>query len=205
MDGRELLTIGAVAERAGIAASALRYYDREGIVTSIRSPGGQRRYPRSALRRIAFIRAAQNVGLSLDEIREALSTLPEGRTPTAADWARLSRVVARRASTSRSRRSRRCAGGLSSCIGCGCLSLADCALMNPDDTAGRAGLGRPLPARAAAAAARGRAGRGVAPSNTDATAARSGPLTMSHSVVRTCETVPTRSPAGLWMPMRAPT
>ena len=74
----DLLTIGAVAERAGIAASALRYYDREGIVPSVRSPGGQRRYPRSSLRRIAFIRAAQNVGLSLDEIRDALAALPAG-------------------------------------------------------------------------------------------------------------------------------
>jgi len=146
VDGRELLTIGAVAERAGIAASALRYYDREGIVTSVRSPGGQRRYPRSALRRIAFIRAAQNVGLSLDEIREALSTLPEGRTPTAADWARLSRSWQTRLDE-QIEALEALRGRLSSCIGCGCLSLADCALMNPGDTAGRAGSGaRYLPA-----------------------------------------------------------
>ena len=141
-----LLTIGAVAERAGIAASALRYYDREGIVPSVRSPGGQRRYPRSSLRRIAFIRAAQNVGLSLDEIREALAELPAGRPPTAADWARLSgawrgrldgQIDALEALRDR----------LDSCIGCGCLSLGACALMNPGDAASRSGSGaRFLPA-----------------------------------------------------------
>ena len=171
---------------------------------SVRSPGGQRRYPRSALRRIAFIRAAQNVGLSLDEIREALGTLPEGRPPTADDWARLS-------ASWRSRLDEQIEalealrGRLTSCIGCGCLSLGACALMNPGDSAGEWRAGRPLPARAAAEAARRRGGRGVAPSNARVTAARSGPQTMSHSVARTCETRPTRSPAGLWMPMRAPT
>ena len=146
MERSDLLTIGAVSARAGIAASALRFYDREGLVPSVRSPGGQRRYPRSALRRIAFIRAAQNVGLSLDEIREALGTLPEGRPPTADDWARLSaswrsrldeQIEALEALRDR----------LTSCIGCGCLSLGACGLMNPDDTAGRSGPGaRYLPA-----------------------------------------------------------
>lgn len=146
MDGSDLLTIGAVGRRAGIAASALRFYDREGLVPSVRSPGGQRRYPRSALRRIAFIRAAQNVGLSLDEIRDALGTLPEGRPPTADDWARLS-------ASWRSRLDEQIEalqalrGRLSSCIGCGCLSLGACALMNPDDSAGSGGPGaRFLPA-----------------------------------------------------------
>lgn len=146
MDGSDLLTIGAVSRRAGIAASALRFYDREGLVPSVRSPGGQRRYPRNALRRIAFIRAAQNVGLSLDEIRDALATLPEGRPPTADDWGRLS-------ASWRSRLDEQIEalqalrGRLSSCIGCGCLSLGACALMNPDDSAGRSGPGaRYLPA-----------------------------------------------------------
>jgi MerR family redox-sensitive transcriptional activator SoxR len=146
MDGSDLLTIGVVSRRAGIAASALRFYDREGLVPSVRSPGGQRRYPRNALRRIAFIRAAQNVGLSLDEIREALATLPEGRPPTADDWGRLSAAW-------RSRLDEQIAalqalrGRLSSCIGCGCLSLGACALMNPGDSAGRGGPGaRYLPA-----------------------------------------------------------
>ena len=108
MDGGDLLPIGEVARRAGIAASALRYYEEAGLIAAVRPEGGQRRYPRSVLRRLAFVRAAQNVGLTLDEIREALATLPEGRTPTKADWAG-SRAAGTRAWTSRSRRSRRCA------------------------------------------------------------------------------------------------
>lgn len=151
MDQEQLLGIGTVAQRAGIASSALRFYDREGLVPSVRSPGGRRRYPRSVLRRIAFIRAAQNVGLSLEEIRAALETLPAGRTPTAADWARLSASWRERLDAQidalHALRTR-----LGSCIGCGCLSLADCALMNPGDAAGRAGPGArylPAPLRAA--------------------------------------------------------
>ena len=92
MLGAELLPIGEVAHRAGVAPSALRYYERVGLLEASRSSGGQRRYPRSTLRRLAFIRAAQNVGLSLDEIKSALATLPEARTPTVADWTRLSRT-----------------------------------------------------------------------------------------------------------------
>src|SRR4051794_6870011 len=87
----ELLTIGQVSARAGIAPSALRYYEQQGLVAATRTAGGARRYPRTVLRRLAFVRAAQNVGLSLTEIREALATLPDGRPPTARDWARLSR------------------------------------------------------------------------------------------------------------------
>lgn len=146
MDDRDLLTIGEVARRAGIASSALRYYEREGLVTAVRSAGGQRRYSRSVLRRLAFVRAAQNVGLSLDEIRDALATLPESRTPTKADWARLSRSW-------RARLDEQIAGlealrdGLTSCIGCGCLSLRRCALSNPGDAAADSGAGaRYLPA-----------------------------------------------------------
>lgn len=140
MRSDDLITIGEVARRGEIAPSALRYYDREGLIPAVRSPGGQRRYPRSVLRHLAFIRAAQNVGLSLDEIREALATLPADRTPTKADWARLSRAWSGRLEAQidglialRDR--------LATCIGCGCLSLRDCALLNRDDAAGTAGGG----------------------------------------------------------------
>src|SRR5688500_19565750 len=85
------LTIGEAAERSGVATSALRFYEREGLIESTRSAGGQRRYHRDVLRRVAFIRAAQHVGLSLDEIRGSLASLPDNRTPTAADWEKLSR------------------------------------------------------------------------------------------------------------------
>ncbi len=136
----DLMPIGEVAHRAGIAPSALRFYEAQGLVTAERSGGGQRRYARSVLRRLAFVRAAQNVGLSLEEIRDALASLPDGRTPTAADWARLSR-------TWRARLDDQIAGltalrdGLASCIGCGCLSLRRCALSNPGDGAAATGSG----------------------------------------------------------------
>jgi MerR family redox-sensitive transcriptional activator SoxR len=142
----ELLTIGEVSHRAGMAHSALRYYERAGLISAVRSPGGQRRYSRTVLRRLAFVRAAQNVGLSLAEIRAALSTLPEERTPTKTDWERLSK-------TWRARLDEQIDGlialrdGLTSCIGCGCLSLRRCALSNPGDVAGSTGPGpRYLPA-----------------------------------------------------------
>ncbi|MGH3781700.1 MAG: redox-sensitive transcriptional activator SoxR [Pseudonocardiaceae bacterium] len=145
-DTHDLLLIGEVARRAGFATSAVRYYDREGLLPSIRSSGGQRRYPRSTLRRLAFLRAAQNVGLSLQEIQDALATLPDARTPTKSDWAKLSQAW-------RTRLDEQIEGltalrdGLDSCIGCGCLSLQRCALSNPDDTAATGGPGaRYLPA-----------------------------------------------------------
>ena len=131
MDG--LLTIGQVAERSGMAVSALRYYEAQGLVTATRTPGGARRFPRSVLRRLAFVRAAQNVGL----------TLPDGRTPSGRDWARLSESW-------RERLDERIAAlvqlrdGLSSCIGCGCLSLTRCALYNPGDARGAEGPGARL-------------------------------------------------------------
>ncbi len=140
MDGHDLLTIGEVAHRSGLASSALRYYEHEGLITSQRSAGGQRRYARSVLRRLAFLRAAQNVGLSLDEVRAALATLPDSRTPTKADWARLSR-------TWRARLDEQIAGleklrdGLTNCIGCGCLSLRTCGLSNPHDVLATEGAG----------------------------------------------------------------
>jgi MerR family redox-sensitive transcriptional activator SoxR len=134
------LTIGQVAARAGVAPSALRYYEEQGLVVASRTAGGARRYPRSVLRRLAFVRAAQNVGLSLAEVRDALASLPEGRPPTARDWARLSRVWRDRldeqiAALERLR------DGLTSCIGCGCLSLTRCRLSNPADAAGAEGAG----------------------------------------------------------------
>src|SRR3712207_4379175 len=119
-----------------MAVSALRYYEAQGLVTATRTPGGARRYPRSVLRRLAFVRAAQNVGLSLPEIRDALATLPEGRPPTARDWERLSRGWRDRLDQQNAALERlRC--GLSSCIGCGCLSLTRCRLSNPADVAGQ--------------------------------------------------------------------
>jgi MerR family transcriptional regulator, redox-sensitive transcriptional activator SoxR len=132
VDAPELLSIGEVAERTGVSVSALRFYESEGMVTPTRSAGGQRRFPRDALRRIAFIRVAQRVGLTLDEIRTALATLPEQRTPTAADWARLSRAWKRHLDE-RIRLLEGLRDELSSCIGCGCLSLQACKLYNPDD------------------------------------------------------------------------
>jgi MerR family redox-sensitive transcriptional activator SoxR len=136
----DLLSIGEVARRAGFAASALRYYETEGLISGGRTEGGQRRYPRSVLRRLAFIRAAQNVGLSLEEVRAALATLPDSRVPTKSDWARLSTVW-------QGRLDDQIAGlialrdGLTTCIGCGCLSLRRCALSNPGDIAAGAGAG----------------------------------------------------------------
>lgn len=136
----ELLSIGEVAERTGVAVSALRFYDAEGFIASVRTAGGQRRFSREMLRRIAFIRVAQTIGLTLEEIREALATLPQGRTPTKADWARLSRAWRPRldAQIALLERMR---DQLTSCIGCGCLSLQACALYNPDDLAASLGEG----------------------------------------------------------------
>lgn len=134
------MTIGEVAERANVATSALRYYETEGLVFSVRSAGGQRRYHRDVLRRIAFVRAAQRVGLTLEEIKSALATLPEERTPTAADWRRLSRSW-RPMLNRRIAELERVRDKLDTCIGCGCLSLRVCRLLNPDDVAGTEGPG----------------------------------------------------------------
>ena len=136
----DLLTVSDVARRSGFASSALRFYEREGLVQATRTSGNQRRYQRSVLRRLAFIRAARNVGLSLDEVAAALATLPAGRNPTRADWTRLSRSWRHRldeqiAALEKLR------DGLDSCIGCGCLSLQKCAFSNPDDLAAGAGSG----------------------------------------------------------------
>jgi MerR family transcriptional regulator, redox-sensitive transcriptional activator SoxR len=147
MDKSDLLTVSEVARRSGLAASALRYYEREGLVAASRTSGGQRRYERSVLRRLAFIRAARVVGLGLEEIRDVLATLPESRTPNRADWTRISRswrsrideqidaLVALR-------------DGLDSCIGCGCLSLKRCTMSNSQDWLASRGPGARLLPRA---------------------------------------------------------
>lgn len=134
------LTIGAVSERTGVATSALRFYEAQGLIQAGRTEGGQRRYARDTLRRVSFIRIAQQVGLSLDEIRAALASLPESRTPTTRDWERLSsswrpRLDAQIAMLERLR------DRLSGCIGCGCLSLKVCQLANPGDEAADLGPG----------------------------------------------------------------
>ena len=126
------LTIGEVARRTGAATSALRYWEDLGLITSARTTGNQRRYERATIRRVSFIRAAQRVGLSLDEIGAALATLPEQRTPTARDWARLSRTWRTRLDE-QIRRIEKLRDDLDGCIGCGCLSLTTCALNNTAD------------------------------------------------------------------------
>jgi MerR family redox-sensitive transcriptional activator SoxR len=137
---QSLLTISDVAARSGFAPSALRFYEREGLIESIRTSGNQRRYERNTLRRLAFISAARNVGLSLDEVTAALATLPHGRTPTKADWSRLS-VAWRERLNDQIAALTALRDGLDSCIGCGCLSLRRCAISNPGDAAARFGAG----------------------------------------------------------------
>jgi len=146
----DLLTVSQVADRSGLAASALRFYERLGLISAVRTSGNQRRYERSVLRRLAFIRAARNVGLSLDEIAAALATLPDRRPPTRADWARLSRGWRERLDQQIGAL-QKLRDGLDSCIGCGCLSLKTCAVQNPADVARTRGPGAaylPAPLRA---------------------------------------------------------
>ncbi|MBS0386295.1 MAG: redox-sensitive transcriptional activator SoxR [Proteobacteria bacterium] len=127
-----LIDIGEVARRAGVAVSALRFYEAEGLIESVRPPGQRRRFHRAVLRRVAFIRAAQSVGLTLHEIKSSLALLPSKRTPNKADWERIAAgwaplLDAKLAELTRLRTA------LTSCIGCGCLSLRRCALYNPGD------------------------------------------------------------------------
>ena len=131
MEG-ELLTIGLLSDRAGVRTSALRFYEAEGLIHATRSPAGQRRYTRETLRRVSFIRVAQQVGLTLEEIRDALASLPDNRTPNQRDWHRLStswrpRIDAQIGMLERLR------DRLDGCIGCGCLSLKVCRLVNAGD------------------------------------------------------------------------
>jgi MerR family transcriptional regulator, redox-sensitive transcriptional activator SoxR len=136
----DLLTIGDVSHRTGVAASALRFYERQGLITAVRSHGGQRRYQREVLRRVAFVRVAQRVGLSLEEISTALASLPSQRTPNKADWERLSRSWRPRLDDQIAVL-QRLRDELSSCIGCGCLSLRACSLYNAQDGAASLGAG----------------------------------------------------------------
>ena len=135
-----VLTIGELAERTGVAPSALRFYEAEGLIAATRSSGGQRRFAPGTLRRVAFIRVAQRVGLRLEEIRDALAQLPSARTPTKADWARLS-VSWRPRLDEQIAVLERLRDELTSCVGCGCLSLRSCTLYNPGDVAARKGPG----------------------------------------------------------------
>ncbi len=137
---RSTLSVGQVARRSGFAPSAVRYYEREGLIRAERNAGGHRRFEPDVLRRLAFIRAATHVGLTLDEVRQALATLPHERTPTKADWERISRgwrtrLDAEIAALEALR------DGLTSCIGCGCLSLQRCRISNPGDQAASRGPG----------------------------------------------------------------
>lgn len=134
------MSIGAMSERTGVTTSALRFYEAEGLIHASRSPGGQRRFAREVLRRVSFIRVAQQVGLSLEEIRSALASLPDNRTPTEADWEGLAnawrpRIDAQIGMLERLR------DRLDGCIGCGCLSLRYCRLLNPGDDAAERGPG----------------------------------------------------------------
>ncbi|PWE18091.1 redox-sensitive transcriptional activator SoxR [Marinicauda salina] len=136
----DLLAIGELARRTGLSVSAIRFYESQGLVSAMRNRGGQRRFPRSDIRRLSFILIAQQLGLTIAEIRDVLSDLPEARTPDRADWAKISaairtRIEARIAELTRMR------DHLDGCIGCGCLSLDVCALYNPEDRVARKGPG----------------------------------------------------------------
>jgi len=134
------LTIGEVAERSGVAPSAVRYYEERGLLKSTRTPAGHRRFERSVLRRIAFVVFAQRVGFTLEEIGEELRRLPQDRVPSGADWARLSEPWIRRIDR-RIEELERLRHDLGACIGCGCLSVEACRLINPGDEAAAFGPG----------------------------------------------------------------
>jgi len=136
----DLLTIGEVSRRSGVAASALRFYEERGLIASHRAGAGHRRYPRAVLRRIAFIVFAQRIGLTLEEIGAELAALPAERMPTRRDWSRLSQEWRQRIDQ-RIGELERLRAGLTECIGCGCLSLDRCQLANPGDRAARRGVG----------------------------------------------------------------
>jgi MerR family transcriptional regulator, redox-sensitive transcriptional activator SoxR len=140
MHRTDLITIGDLAARTGVAVSAIRFYEARGLVAALRTAGNQRRFLRADIRRVSFILIAQGMGLSLEDIGSELAGLPGERTPNATDWARISktlraRIDARIAALERTR------ANLDGCIGCGCLSLKRCALYNPEDKAAREGTG----------------------------------------------------------------
>jgi MerR family transcriptional regulator, redox-sensitive transcriptional activator SoxR len=140
MDRDDLLPIGELARRTGLAVSAIRYYEDKGLVQALRTSGNQRRFLRSDIRRLSFILIAQKLGLGLTQIEEELAKLPQGRTPTVSDWQRISRSL-RTEIDARIQLLNRTRTKLDECIGCGCLSLQRCALYNRDDRAGAAGPG----------------------------------------------------------------
>ena len=134
------MTIGELSARSGVSQSALRFYERQGLIDAHRSDGNQRRYHGTTLRKVALIQAGKTAGIPLERIREALETLPAGRAPTKRDWERLSRSW-RRELDERIETLQSIRGRLTTCIGCGCLSLKTCSLLNPGDEAGRLGGG----------------------------------------------------------------
>jgi MerR family redox-sensitive transcriptional activator SoxR len=140
MDRNDLIPIGALARRTGLAVSAIRFYEAKGLLTSLRTAGNQRRFLRSDIRRLSFILIAQRLGLGLTEIEQALATLPQGRTPTLSDWQRISRSL-RGELDARIRLLTRTRAKLDECIGCGCLSLQRCQLYNKEDRAAAGGPG----------------------------------------------------------------
>ena len=140
MKANDLLPIGDLARRTGLSVSAIRFYEERGLVQAHRTGGNQRRFLRSDIRRLSFILIAQRLGLSLAEIQDALAGLPGGRTPNAADWKRISRIVRERIDA-QIVSLRKIREDLDGCIGCGCLSLAKCALYNPQDRHGETGAG----------------------------------------------------------------
>ncbi|MEW1645885.1 redox-sensitive transcriptional activator SoxR [Streptomyces sp. NPDC091219] len=161
------LTVGQLAARSGAAVSALHFYEAKGLISSSRTTGNQRRYTRDTLRRVAFVRAAQRVGIPLATIREALAELPEERTPTREDWARLSEAW-RSELDERIKQLNRLRDHLTDCIGCGCLSLSACVLSNPDDVVGERGAGSRLMTE------RGERGKGRTPRAEDQNQDRDG-------------------------------
>jgi MerR family transcriptional regulator, redox-sensitive transcriptional activator SoxR len=140
VDSKDVISIGDLAARTGVSVSAIRFYEGKGMITPFRSSGGQRRFLRSDIRRISFIRIAQGLGLTVEEISDHLRALPLGRTPTAQDWSRIS-VALRQKLDAQIESLTRTRDLLDGCIGCGCLSLKTCALYNPGDRAGAKGAG----------------------------------------------------------------
>ncbi len=140
MRATDRLSIGDLAARTGLAVSAIRYYETQGLITAERNAGGQRRFLRSDIRRLSFVLIAQQFGFSIEQIRTQLQTLPDGRSPTKKDWTRISRRF-RRALDAKIETLTRLRDKLDGCIGCGCLSLQKCSLYNPDDRARRHGTG----------------------------------------------------------------
>ena len=140
MKANDAISIGELARRTGISVSAIRFYEGRGLIQSRRTEGGQRRFLRSDIRRLSFIRIAQQVGLTIESIEAELKMLPDGRTPTQADWTRISAHM-RKMLDQQIALLERTRDKLDGCIGCGCLSLKRCALYNPEDAAGRRGAG----------------------------------------------------------------